>query len=82
MVMEKGYMSKEDEMFKDKSILAFIIDGEVVDTFVCDERFSSILQSQPTIVEINKDSFTMSGPYRGWLYDGKNFYPKNQNYQY
>ncbi len=33
--------------------LAFIIDGEVVDTFFTFDRFAAILQSNPTIVDIS-----------------------------
>jgi hypothetical protein len=62
-----------EEIYKDQIVLAFVIDGEVVDTLVCNERLAAILQSTPTVVELkNKDIF-LNGPHVGWKYDGINF---------
>jgi len=63
----------KDKIYKDKTILALIINGEVVETFISDERFAAILQSNPTVVEISKD-YVIDGPHIGWQYDGKDFY--------
>jgi hypothetical protein len=81
MVMKENQIVTEEEIFKNKSVLAFIIDGEVVDTFVADERFAAILQSDPLIIELDAKGFTLNGPFRGWTYDGKDFYPPNLNFQ-
>jgi hypothetical protein len=64
-----------ENIYKGKNVLAFIIDGEIVDIFFSDERFSSILQSNPIIVELNNVDPMLNGPHIGWKYDGKNFYP-------
>jgi hypothetical protein len=73
--MKENQIVTEEEIFKNKSVLAFIIDGEVVDTFVADERFAAILQSEPKIVELDSSNFMSNGPFRGWKYDGEYFYP-------
>jgi hypothetical protein len=62
-----------EEIYKGQVVLAFVIDNEVVDTFICNERLAAILQSSPVIVELeNKDIF-LNGPHIGWKYDGINF---------
>ena len=71
----------KDEIYKDKAILALIIDGEVVETFISDERFAAILQSNPTVIEISKN-YVIDGPHRGWQYDGKDFHPPSTNSNY
>jgi hypothetical protein len=71
----------KDEIFKDKVILALIIDGEVVENFICDGRLAAILQSDPTVVEISKD-YVIKGPHIGWHYDGKDFYQPNLSNNY
>jgi hypothetical protein len=71
----------KDEIYKDKVILALVIDGEVVENFICDGRFAAILQSNPTVIEISKD-YVIDGPHIGWQYDGKDFYPPSTNSNY
>jgi hypothetical protein len=71
----------KNKIYKDKVILALIIDGEVVENFICDGRFAAILQSNPVAVEINQDYVT-KGPHIGWHYDGKDFYQPNLSNNY
>lgn len=61
------------DLYKDRSLLALIIDGEIVHMFDCDKRLSAILQSNPTVVELDGENAFISGPHIGWKYDGKNF---------
>lgn len=73
-----------ENIYKDKEVLAFIIDEEVVEIFYADERFSAIIQSEPIIVELKNIDPMLNGPHIGWKYDGKNFLPpeyidNNQN---
>lgn len=68
-----GQLISSKEIYKDSSLLAFIIDGEVVQTFLCDRRMSAILLSNPTIVEIDGESNFLKGPHIGWKYDGNKF---------
>lgn len=63
-----------EEIYKGKTVLAFVIDGTVVDTFVCEERVAAILQSGPEIVDITSLDPVLNGPYTGWKYDGQKFY--------
>jgi len=68
------------EIYKDKNLLIFVIDNEVVQTFLCDDRMSAILQSRPKIIDITgKDTFH-SGPQIGWTYDGQDFFPPQSDY--
>lgn len=63
-----------EEVYKDKTFLAFVIDGEVVQTMLCDTRLSAILQSNPQIVEVPvKTDPSFNGPHIGWKYDGNEF---------
>jgi hypothetical protein len=63
------------EIYEGQVSLAFVIDGEVVQTFLCDERLAAVLQSDPVIVELENDGDPFfNGPHVGWKYDGKNFY--------
>jgi hypothetical protein len=73
----QGIQISTDKIYNGQIVLAFIIDDEVVQTFMCDERMAAILQSNPTIVEItNKDPF-LNGPHVGWKYkDGTFSMPK------
>ena len=63
-----------ENIYKDKTVLAFVIDNVVVDTFICEDRIGAILQSNPEIVEITSLDPILNGPYPGWKYDGKKFY--------
>lgn len=63
----------QEDIYKDKNVLAFIIDGEVLATFVCDERFSAILQSNPEVIDVTSRNPFFNGPFIGWKYDGKDF---------
>lgn len=69
-----------DKLYEGKVILAFVIEGELVDTFLCDERLAAILQSNPKIVDITGKHSFISGPHRGWTYDGEGFYPPQEEY--
>lgn len=64
-----------DSIYKEKNVLAFIIDEQVVDIFFADERFSAILQSNPIIVELKNTDPMLNGPHIGWKYKENNFYP-------
>ena len=72
-VFKEGDIVSTEDIYKDQSFLAFIIDGEVVQTFICDKRMSAILQSNPTIVEVDTDNPFINGPHIGWKYDGNTF---------
>jgi hypothetical protein len=62
------------EIYKDKTFLAFVIDGEVVQTMLSDDRFSAILQSNPEIIEVPVETDpSFNGPHIGWIFDGKEF---------
>lgn len=73
----QGIQISTDKIYNGQTVLAFVIDNEVVQTFMCDERMAAILQSNPTIVEItSKDPF-LNGPHVGWKYkDGIFSMPK------
>ena len=63
-------------IYEGKSVIAFIIGKEVVDVFYADERFASILQSNPIMIELSsEDDPMLNGPHIGWKYDGENFLP-------
>jgi hypothetical protein len=63
------------EIYHGQTALAFIIDNEVVQTFICDERMAAILQSNPTVVEVKSHDLFMNGPHIGWTYKDDKFYP-------
>ncbi len=63
------------EIYKDKNLLVFVIDNEVVQTFLCDDRMAAILQSKPTIIDITGKDIFQNGPRIGWTYDGEDFFP-------
>lgn len=63
-----------EELYKDKTVLAFVIDGVVVDTLTCEERLGAILQSNPEIINITSLDPFLNGPHTGWKYDGSKFY--------
>jgi hypothetical protein len=48
------------EIYKDKNLLVFVIDNEVVQTFLCDITGKDIFENGPRI---------------GWTYDGEDFFP-------
>jgi hypothetical protein len=75
--IQEGDVVSTEEIFRNKSCLAFIIDGEVVETFLCEKRFSAILQSNPTVVEIDGPRQFFDGPFIGWNYDGEKFFRPN-----
>jgi hypothetical protein len=68
-----GQLVSTEQIYQDSSLLAFIIDGEVVQTFLCDRRMSAILLSNPTIIEIDGENNFLEGPHIGWKYDGSKF---------
>ena len=72
-VFKEGDIVSSEDIFKNQSFLAFVIDGEVVQTFICDKRMSAILQSNPTIVEVSTGNPFLDGPHVGWKYDGNAF---------
>ena len=72
-IFKEGDIISSEDIFKDQSFLAFVIEGEVVQTFICDKRMSAILQSNPTIVEVNTKNPFLDGPHVGWKYDGNVF---------
>lgn len=51
-------------------MLAFIIDGEVVEVLQTDDKLASIFLSQPQAVEFNREK---DGVVAGMKYDGKKF---------
>ena len=63
------------DIYNGQVVLAFIIDNEVVQTFICDERMAAILQSNPKVVELTNTDPFMHGPYVGWIYKNDKFYP-------
>jgi len=70
---KEGQIISTEDMFKDNSYIAFVIDGEVVHTFICDKRMAAILQSNPQIIEVNAKNPFLEGPHIGWKYDGNKF---------
>ena len=78
-IIKEGQILSTEEIYKDQSLLAFIIDGEVVQTFLCDQRTSAILQSNPVIVEIDGVNNFLNGPHSGWKYDGNKFIEPETN---
>lgn len=71
----EGSQVSTEEIYNGQTVLAFIIDNEVVQTFICDERMAAILQSNPTIVEVTSHDPFMYGPHIGWIYKNDKFYP-------
>jgi hypothetical protein len=71
----EGSQVSTEEIYNGQTVLAFIIDNEVVQTFICDERMAAILQSNPTIVEVTSHDPFMYGPHVGWIYKNDKFYP-------
>jgi len=71
----EGFQVSTEEIYNGQIVLAFIIDNEVVQTFICDERMAAILQSNPKIVEVTDRDPFMYGPNVGWIYKNDNFYP-------
>jgi hypothetical protein len=71
----KGRLITNEELYKDKTVLIFVIDDEVVQTFICDDRMAAILQSNPTIIDVTGRDIVLDGPQVGWTYDGKDFKP-------
>jgi hypothetical protein len=76
----KGRLITNEELYKDKTVLVFVIDDEVVQTFVCDDRMAAIFQSNPTVVDITGRDMVLDGPQIGWTYDGENFKPPFYEY--
>lgn len=70
-----GSQLSTEELYSGQTVLAFIIDNEIVQTFMCDDRMAAILQSNPTIVEVTNHDPFMYGPHVGWVYKNKKFYP-------
>jgi hypothetical protein len=73
MIENKAYSI--EEIYQGQTLLAFVIEGEVVQTFMCDERMAAVLQSNPEVVEITGRNMSLEGPFVGWQYDGKDFIP-------
>jgi hypothetical protein len=76
----KGRLIPNEELFKDKTVLVFVIDDEVVQTFVCDDRMAAIFQSNPIVVDVTGRDTVLDGPQIGWTYDGENFSPPFYEY--
>lgn len=70
------FISTKD-MYKDRSLIALILDGEIVHMFDCDKRLAAILQSNPEAVELDGENAFLNGPYVGWKYDGEKFINPN-----
>ena len=64
---------KTSDIYKGNVFLVFILDGKVVETFICNEKMAAILQSNPTIVEITEGDPFLTGPHKGWNYNGEYF---------
>lgn len=75
---EQVFFSSE-EIFKDKKILAFVVEDEVAEIFIADEKLGSILLSNPKIVDITGRDYIMDGPHPGWFHDGEMFYPPQRH---
>ena len=71
----EGSQVSTEEIYNEQIVLAFIIDNEVVQTFMCDKRMAAILQSNPIIVEVTSHDPFMYGPHVGWVYKNEKFYP-------
>jgi hypothetical protein len=72
---EEPKIISTEEIYEGQTVLAFVIDGEVVLTFMCDDRMAAIIQSKPEIVDVTERDPFLYGPHMGWLYDGKDFMP-------
>jgi len=70
-----GKQLSTDQIYNGQTVLAFIIDEEVVQTFMCDERMAAILQSNPTVIEITDRDPFLYGPHPGWTYKNNQFQP-------
>jgi hypothetical protein len=71
----KGRIVTNEEVYKDHTLLVFVIDNEVVQTFMCDDRFAAILQSNPTVIDVTGRDMVLDGPHIGWIYDNDEFVP-------
>lgn len=69
-----------EEIYKDNVVLAFIIDGEVVENLMCHPRMAAVLQSNPTVVELTNEDPFINGPHVGWRYDGEKFLRPNVDF--
>ena len=76
----KGRLITNEELYKDKTVLIFVIEDEVVQTFICDDRMAAILQSNPTVIDVTGRDIVLDGPQIGWTYDGKDFKPPFYEY--
>ena len=76
----KGRLITNEELYKDKTVLVFVIEDEVVQTFICDDRMAAILQSNPTVIDVTGRDIVLDGPQIGWTYDGKDFKPPFYEY--
>lgn len=68
-----------EEIYKDKTVLAFVVEDEVAEIFIADEKLGSILTSNPKIVDITGRDFSIDGPNPGWFYDGEMFFPPQRH---
>lgn len=75
----EGSQISTDEIYNGQIVLALIINEEVVDTFMCDERMAAILQSNPTVVEITDRDPFLNGPHIGWTYKNNKFLMPKSN---
>lgn len=76
----KGRLITNEELYKDKTVLIFVIEDEVVQIFMCDDRMAAILQSNPTVIDVTSRDIVLDGPQIGWTYDGENFTPPFYEY--
>jgi hypothetical protein len=70
-------MMSSKDMYMDRSLIAFVIDGEIVEILNTNKKLSAILQSDPVIVELDAEKQFIDGPHIGWKYDGNNFIAPN-----
>ena len=76
---EQVFFSTE-ELYKDKTVIAFVVEDEVAEIFIADEKIGAILLSNPKIIDITGRDFHVDGPNPGWFYSEDVFYPpQNQN---
>jgi hypothetical protein len=77
--IQVGDVVSSKEIHAGSSTLVFVINEEVVETLLVDERLGAILLSNPTIVEVNGERQFFDGPFIGWKYDGEKFINPNIN---
>jgi len=78
-VSEEQVFFSSEEIYKNKTVVAFVVENEVAEVLIADEKLGAILLSNPKIIDITGRDTAIDGPNPGWYYDNGTFYPPQRH---